>query len=237
MPDLEKALEAARIEGVALFGENLISLCVFGSGATGDFLPALSDINLLAVLRRVDLAALEQARRLRRKLSRHRLAAPLLLSEDYLRTSADVFPIEFLEMREKHRVLHGADPFEGLKISAKNLRHEAEHELKGRLVRLRESFIEIGNGARDVRGLLLAAHGANFAAFRAALRLKQIKPPVSKDETVAELVAAFKLDAGVFHRLRELRAGRLKLGRDGLCRLLEEYAAEVEKLARIIDAM
>lgn len=238
MIDLEKALAASQQELLSAFGDNLVSLLVFGSGATADFLPKSSDVNLLVVLRSLDMAALEQARLLHRRLSKYRLAAPLLMTEETIRTSADVFPIEFLEIQEKHRLLHGSDPFADLKISQANLRHECEHELKGRLLRLRESFIETGQeSARPVKSLLLAAHNANFAAFRAALRLKKVRPPVAKEEITAALAGHFQLDAGVFGRVRELRLGRLKTNREGLCRLFEEYCREVEKIARIIDEM
>ncbi len=235
--ELERLLERSRLGLISALGDNLVSLLVFGSAAAGDFLPAASDVNLLAVLRRIEPKDLARVRAFHRGLARHRLSPPLLMTESFLRDSADVFPIEFLEIREKHRVLHGPDPFANLEISLVNLRHECEHEIKGRLLRLRQSFLEIGGGARSLRALLLAGQRANQPAFRAALRLKRIAPPVKADELPAALAEHFSLDPHVFERVRQLRLGKLHLSSSALRQLWEEYLREVDKLAQAVDRL
>ena len=40
--------------------------------------------------------------------------APLLLTEEEVKTSADCFPMEYHDMREQRRVLFGADVIENL---------------------------------------------------------------------------------------------------------------------------
>jgi len=237
MTNLEKALEESRRELLELYGNDLISLLVFGSAAVGEFVPGSSDINLVAVLRRMDLNALDKARMFRKRMAKYHLAAPLLMTEEYLNSSTDVFPIEFIEIKEKHRQLHGPDLFADLEISPRNLRHECEHEVKGRLLRLRDSYIEVGNSDRALKALLATAHNANLAAFRASLRLKNVQPPVKKDEIAEVLAEHFGLDAPVFHRVRQMRQGELDLRKEGLRRLFEDYCHEVEKLARALDQL
>ncbi len=235
MKDLEQVLAQSQTELIQTFGDNLSALLVFGSAAVGDFLPGASDINLLVVLKTADLAALRAARGFRRRLAGQRVAAPLILSEEQIRNSADVFPIEFLEIREKRRLLHGRDPFARLRFGLKNLRHECEHELRGRLIRLRESYIESRPGAAALKSLLLAAHNANFPAFRAALRLKKTTPPVKKEDIAAQLARLFGLDAEVFRQLSDLRAGVFRPAEPELERLLDRYLSEVGKLVRAVD--
>jgi hypothetical protein len=235
--DLERLLPRVQQDLQAALGENLVSLSVLGSAAIGDYSPATSDVNLLAVLRTLGSADLESVRAIQRRLARHRLATPLLLTPDFIRDSADVFPIEFLEMRERHRVLYGPDPFADLEIKLDNLRYECEHEIKGRLLRLRQSFLEMGGGARPLRALLLAAHQANLPAFRAALRLKRVSPPLKKEELPAELARHFGLETQVFTQLQKLRASKLSFSRVGLRRLWEDYLREVDKLAQAVDRL
>lgn len=237
MKDMEKIFNQLRSEAQGLFGEQLVSLAVFGSAATQDFHPGTSDINAVLVLTEVALPQLQQSQELCRRLKKFRLAAPLVMTEAFIRTSADVFPIEFLEIKEKHLLLAGKDCFSRLKIDLKNLRHECEHELKGRVLRLRQSYMEVGKRPRQVQSLLLAAHNANYPAFRTALRLRKFKPPVEKSAILTEVAAKFDLDASVLLRVRQLRRGELRLGGEQIVELFEKYSEEVEKLAQAVDRL
>lgn len=218
-----------------LYGDNLLGMAVYGSAATGEYLPGVSDVNLVLVLKQVALADLERMREFLRRRHGVRLPAPLLLTPEHIRASADVFPIEFLEIKEKHRCLWGEDPFTPLEISLANLRHECEHELKGRVLRLRQSYLEAGRGAKPLQQLLLAAHNANYPAFRAALRLKQVAPPVKKEEINAALTSHFQVAAGMLQRLADLRAGRIRLNRGELETLCQQYLDEVSRVADQVD--
>jgi hypothetical protein len=237
MRPLEQVLALAQRELQAALGGNLISLTLIGSAAAGDFVPDASDVNLLAVLKRIDLAALDAVRGAHRRFARFRVSTPVLLTPEDLARSGDVFPIEFLEMQEKRRVLVGPDLLAKLKVGVKNLRHECEHELKGRMIRLRESYLELGDHPRRLQALLTAAHAANLPAFRAALRLKRSKPPLAKDEVLERLAAVYRLDRTPFDQIQALHRKQLRLGRGGLRDLFAAYLHEVEKLARVLDRM
>ena len=42
------------------------------------------------------------------------------------RGSADIFPMEYADILERHRVLHGTAPFEGVTVDARDLRLQLE---------------------------------------------------------------------------------------------------------------
>jgi len=237
MMDLEKILGQAQTELKQCLGEKMTSLFVYGSAAIGDYLPESSDINLLVVVDEVDLSVLDTMRQFMKKMGKFRLRPPLLMTPEHIKTSADVFPIEFLEIKEKHRMLWGEDYFADLEINTKNLRHECEHELKGRLLRIRQSFLEISDTVRELKELLLSAHNANFPAFRTALRLKQVIPPLKREEVTAALAEHFSLDAELFETVKKLRCNEVKLDGPALRALLEKYLTEVEKLASFVDRL
>ncbi len=237
MRPLEEVLVLVRREMEAALGDELISLVLIGSAAAGDFVPDASDVNLLAVVKRTGLETLDVVRRAHRRLTRFRVSVPVLMTPEDLDRSRDVFPIEFLEMKEKRRVLAGPDVLARLKIGVHNLRHECEHELKGRLIRLRESYLELGDPPARLRSLLVAAHAANLPAFRTALRLKRVKPPTAKDEVLERLAAVYRLDRTPFDRLQALRRGQLRLNRAGLRDLFAAYLLELGKLIRVLDRM
>jgi predicted nucleotidyltransferase len=235
--ELEKLLQKAQAELKLCFGDNLESVLVYGSAAIDDFVPGVSDINLLVVLKRVNIYMLDSVRDFMKKMGRAFATAPLVLTREHIRTSADVFPIEFLEIKEKHRMLLGDDLFIDLVIDNKNLRHECEHELKGRIIRIRQSFMEAKGSSHELKELLISAHAANFPAFRAALRLKEVVPPMKKEEVTAALSVNFDLDVELFHTIKRLRMHEIKLDAKILRDLIGKYLVEVEKLAAIVDRL
>jgi len=62
---------------------------------------------------------------------------PVYFTVEELQRAADVFPIEFLQMEQARKILHGSDPFELVDISRANLRHQTEYELRTKLIQLR----------------------------------------------------------------------------------------------------
>lgn len=234
--NLDQILAACSAVSQEVFNDRLLGVILYGSAAVQDFVPGASDINILLLVKDTDQETLRLARTWHRQLAKHRVTAPLLLTPDFIRRSADVFPIEFLEIKEKHRVLQGTDPLADLDIKLTNLRHECEHELKGRLLRLRQSFVELDRPAA-LRSLLLAAHNSNFPAFRTALRLKGITPPLKKEEVLQQLAERFALNAAVLAQLQSLRQEKHRTPLQNMEQLFQDYYREVEKLAQAVDAL
>src|SRR5207248_5982144 len=90
-------------------GGNLTSVILYGSAAEGEFHPEYSDVNLLCVVRDTSFASLSKiaaAVEWWRKKKHH---PPLVLTEKELKDTADVFSIEFIDMKQRHRILYGSD--------------------------------------------------------------------------------------------------------------------------------
>ena len=68
-------------------------------------------------------------------------APPLLFTWKIFKNSSDVLPFELLDMKENHIILHGEDVLKRLPISLANMRFQLEHELKGKLIQLRECYL------------------------------------------------------------------------------------------------
>jgi len=52
-------------------------------------------------------------------------------------SSDDVFPIEYLDMKDGHKLLYGRDFLSEINVSDANLRHECEFDLRSKLLKLR----------------------------------------------------------------------------------------------------
>src|SRR6266571_3366554 len=121
-------------------GERLVALLLYGSWARGTHVPGRSDMNTLLICDAVDESLFETLAPAIRDWTRAGQPAPLILTEREWRESADAFPIEYEDMRDAHRVLAGRDPWTGIEVDRGQLRRQLEHELLGKLVRLRQAY-------------------------------------------------------------------------------------------------
>src|SRR5579862_9312163 len=81
--------------------ERLRSVVLYGSAASGEHNEHFSDINVLCVLTAVTPSELAESEPIFKWWQGLGNPAPLLLSEEELRTSTDCFPIEFRDMQER----------------------------------------------------------------------------------------------------------------------------------------
>lgn len=218
-------------EMLAIHGDNLVSILVYGSAARGDYLPGRSDINLLFVFQDITLPTLKQSLRAVARGRRQRIAAPLFLTREYMEQSSDVFPIEFLEFAAGRLAVHGPDPFDDLRLEQENLRLECEEQLKGQLVRLRQSYLETGLRARNLDTLLKQSLNALFPVFRALYRLAGQPVPADKEAVLNGLAADFGLDSAIFLEIWRDRRDNNRIGARHAEEALGIYIGELFRLA------
>jgi hypothetical protein len=217
-------------------GSNLVSVILYGSAAAGDFIPRHSDYNLLIALDRITPKDLRQAHACVREWHKMGHPVPNYFTVSELKHASDVFPIEFHQMQEAHKVLYGKDVLEGLEISDRFLRHQTEYELRSKLLLLRRQYIP---ASESVEGLvhLMAESLASFAAvFRAVLIMHGVHPPIKKHEIVAMTVQTLGLDGIPFERIFNIREDNFGEPLDEVAanRLFAEYMFQIE---RVIDAV
>ncbi len=158
-PAQQNAVEALARDLDELFGARLLSLVAYpGHQADG----SVHSCALLDTLGFRDLAAClpyTQA------WHHRRAAVPLMLTEDELRRTIDIFPLEYASILAGYTVVRGTDPFRGMTIATEDIRRACEAQAKSHLIHLREAFLEshaettriarlIAASAAPLRGLL-----------------------------------------------------------------------------------
>lgn len=124
-----------------LGGTNALSLVVFGSLAAGSFDPGRHTARSVLVLESVDLDMLRQLAKGGAKLGKDRIAAPLIMTPEYIDASVDVFPLEFIEIQQRHFCVFGSDHFEGLSFDQTHVRLQCEREIKTLLISMRQGLL------------------------------------------------------------------------------------------------
>src|SRR2546423_6684945 len=220
----------------ATHGDNLASVVLYGSAATGDFVQLESDYNLLIALHRITPEDLRQAQAPMREWQRLGHPLPVYFTFAELHDAADVFPIEFHQMERARVVLYGHDPFETTRISDENLRHQTEYELRSKLIQLRRLYIPASASVARLRDLMSDSLSSFATLFAPVLMLHGEEPPVLKREVVRACAQLLELDGAVFERVFELREAA-SLGELEADALFAVYLAQVERVIAAVDAL
>src|ERR1044071_8545839 len=191
----------------ATHGDNLASVVLYGSAAAGDSRELQSDYNLLIALKRITPEDLRLAQAPMREWQRLGHPLPVYFTVEELSDAADVFPIEFHQMANARVVLYGHDPFEFVKLSDANLRHQTEYELRSKLIQLRRLYIPASVSVQKLCELMSDSLASFAALFRAVLILFGKEAPVAKPDCVRAPARRLKLDPKPFERLFSFSSG------------------------------
>jgi len=220
-----------------LYGNDLISIILYGSAAGRDYRPGKSDINFMIVLSEKGIERLDRAFKLVSKWQKQKVAIPLFLTELYVKSSLDVFPIEYLNFQRNHALVYGKDILKDLSLDPELVRLQCEREIKGKLLLLREAFMETAGKARALRGVIGMSIQAFIAIFDALLYIKEKEIPQKRRDVVSLTCSTFDLDAGLFQKLLDIREEKIKPMDSETKSLFQGYLKEVQKLSKIVDTM
>lgn len=220
----------------ATHGDNLASVVLYGSAAAGDQVELRSDYNLLIALNRITPEDLRQAQAPMREWRRLGHPIPVYFTVEELSDAADVFPIEFHQMANARVVLFGRDPFEVVKLSDSHLRHQAEYELRSKLIQLRRLYIPASVSVEKLCDLMSDSLASFASLFRAVLMLHGKEPPVAKPDCVRATAKLLKLDPEPFERIFAMRAtGERPATDEEANKLFGTYMVQIEHVVESVD--
>jgi len=219
------------------FGDRLVSVILYGSAAIGDWHEHSSDLNVVCVLNRLSPKELAQSEPIFRWWREQRNPPPLLLTEEEVRTSTDCFPIEFHDMQEHRRVLHGSDVIAGLQIDRSFYRAQVEHDLRAKQIRLRQRGAEALANSDALLNLMIDSVSTFCVLGRHALMLSGTEPRWKKTEVVAALEPVLDKRLKAFNEILAIRASGKRNTQIDTLSLFEAYLEETEALVRFVDAL
>ncbi len=217
------------------YGDRIHSINITGTAITDDFDEKTSDVNSIIVLREMDLKFLELIAPLGKKYSKQRVAAPLIMTPEYIRTSLDVFPIEFLNFKLIHATIFGEDILDNPEIKRTDLRQQCERELKVKLISLRQGYISsLGDRKILAEGLAKSITGY-VPLFRGIIFLLGKEPPVRQQGVIRSLSEAAHINTEVFAGVMRIKHEKIKLSIQELNTIFEDYYELTRKLGEIVD--
>lgn len=139
--DIQKPLSVLSEKLVEKFPSQLKSITVTGSVLTEDYVPSKSGINTVLVFDDDGIEIVEALSDLSKILDKYKFDVPLIMTEEHIESSQDVFGVEYLDFQLNHKTIYGKSPFTKLNIQKSDVRLQCERELKSSLIRLRQGFI------------------------------------------------------------------------------------------------
>ena len=170
----------------AALGGRLVSLLLYGSAARGGPGAGRASTNTLLICDGVDERVFAALAPLVAAWERGGHPPPIILSEREWHGSADAFAIEYEDIRAAHRVVTGRDPWPGVSVRREDVQRQLEHELVGKLVRLRQGYVGALDNGRRLTQLVTASASGFLTMLRTTLRLSGTAVP----DTPAEVVLA-----------------------------------------------
>ena len=217
----------------AALGGRLVSLLVFGSAArAGGSARRDGSIDTLLIADGVDERLLTALAPLVRAWVKTGHPPPLILSEREWLGSGDAFAIEYEDIREAHRIIAGRDPWASVSVQREDVQRQLEHELIGRLVRLRQGYVGALEDGRELTALIGGSAASFLTMLRTTLRLAGTPVPDSAAKVVLAGAAVIGFPAEDLKDVVAHLEGRARLAlqpRD------PRAAAYLEAVARTAD--
>ncbi len=234
---MEKVLQQLVERLTKAYGDGLVSVVLYGSAAVGDHHGRFSDINVLCVLREVTPRALQASASAFQWWQKLGNPTPLLFSLEELRSSTDAFPVEFHDICERHRVLYGEDVVQGLVVGKVHYRAQVEHELRAKLLRLRQKAVGAMAGKDLLTGLMADSLSTFCVLCRHALLLHGAEAAFEKRTVVEQAAAQFGIDPSPFRTLLDLREGKIKARDVQPAPLFEQYLKQIQTIIHAVDGL
>jgi len=219
-------------------GERLLSLIqyfpVHGSRAR---LPEPRRLHILIVLNTLDLELLAKCSDVMQTIAGREFLVPMVLSHTELFASTDVFPITFLEMKQKYEVLSGEDVLADLTISDVHLRLRCEQELKNLLIRMQSSFLLHKHRAQDLLESLRASYSTLLRCLRSAIQVFGERVPDGDEQVMALAASRLGLEEDVLARIDEACNINSSIGAEAIVEVYGQLLVEVHCAATAVDEL
>ncbi|MDB4871589.1 MAG: hypothetical protein JWL97_2593 [Gemmatimonadales bacterium] len=217
------------------YADALRSVVLFGSAVAGEHRPNKSDYNVLVIVDALPLDRLRAVAAVSRAWAEDGNPPPMTFTTREWKGSADIFPMEYADILERHRVLYGTLPVEGIRVNPSDLRLQVEHQTMGKLLQLRQAIMGAGGDTALQLEVLEKSLSTLMVIFRAIVRLHGQVPSQDYEALTLSVAERAGFSPDAFLRVIRHARGTEKLPRDNASMILEEYLAAMERLVAYLD--
>lgn len=202
-PDVQSEIERISCALQKNLQANLHSCILYGSAVRGNFVPGVSDLNLLIVLQEsTPEAHAVIAQALQSKI----VIEPFVLGLEGLERSMRAFAIKFMSIRRNYKLLHGTDVLRNVPSDEALLRFLCEQAVRNLRLRLVHAFITFGGNRKRYANYLVQTLPAVFTDISEVLRCADFEIPQDYPARLQLIEKELGTDVSVLKELLELKA-------------------------------
>ena len=146
------------------------------------------------------------------------------------------FRVEFLDMKQRYRLLYGEDFLQKLELKRERLRFQCEQELKGKDARLRQLYLEASQTGEPACSLLTKVDQFVHRSFSSVLHLQRMPASGSAEKIFAGL-SQLRLSTEAIARVYDLRRQDEALSQTEIDTLFRRYLTEIQAIVEFVDKM
>jgi len=170
-----------------LAGSHILAMEILGDAAVGSFAAERERVQSAVIFDTISLDVLRQIGLEGSRLSAQHIAAPLVFTPGYLAHSCDAFPLEFIEIQQRHLTIFGQDYFTPLVFKDADVRLQCERELKVISIGLHQGLLSSGGHEKQLNEIIVRLTEHFLRTLRGLLWLKGVRESRSPDQVVQEI--------------------------------------------------
>jgi hypothetical protein len=160
---------------------------------------------------------------------------PMTFTMREWKSSSDIFPMEYADILERHRILFGDAPFDGIRVSPEDLRLQVEQQTMGKLLQLRQATMGAGGDSKLQLEVLEKSLSTLMVIFRGVARLQGEVPSQDYEELTRNLAQRAGFPPDPFLRVIRHSRGTEKIPKESASGILEGYLGAMERLVAYLN--
>jgi len=184
----------------SLHPEPISSMFLIGKSAIDGAAVAKTPPVVGIILKQADTSEIRRIKSLVAEFIKKGVTFPYAFTQEFLETSLDSFPLEFLEFQAYHKMILGTSPFAMRTPDVRHVRLHCERELKGKSIHLKSALLNISDPKKLREIMFLSRQDINRISL-GMLVLKGAQPPSNPDDIVPEMARLYGADRSLVMKL------------------------------------
>lgn len=220
-----------------ILGDNLITVLIFGSQAFVEPEKLKSNINLMIVLEHLSSDDLKQISKPVQKWVKAKNPIPIIMGKSEWYSSFDVYALEYLDIKEKYRLLYGEDLTKDINVDKHYLRLQCESELKNLFLKYRNNYLLNINSDREMEKLANNVIKTLLVIFRGVIRLHSELVPDSSEYVILQAAKFLDIDTDLLIKMANVRDGKTDYKHKEIRDISDRMVTILQDILRQVDLM
>ncbi len=220
-----------------ILNERLTSVFMYGSKVKYTNEQLRSDVNIMVIIENLSGVDLRACSTAVKKWIKGGNPSPVFMDKTEWFHSADVYAMEYSDIKDTHRILYGEDLISGITVDKDNIRFQCEQETKNLLMRFRQFYLENADNPKRLKDSFIPLTKTCNAIFKAILRVKFTNVPDEKSDIIKKVGEITGLNTGTYEKLLCYKRKQCKMNNKEIIEFADEIVSSITILLNYANNM